>query len=128
MLHPLKDSRGIGKISVIILILIVFVSIYLGKKIGTHYYAYFDLKRSMQHWTEMCLTRNSYDRASLKRNVMDTVRKHNIPLKEGHLKIEYNQRERHLSISAKYKVEVKFPGYTHILHFSPSAEHKTTPI
>ena len=118
-----------AKITIIILILIGAASIYLGMKLGKPYYAYFALKRSMQHWTETCLTRTSYDRAALIRNVMDTIRRHNIPLKEGHLKIKYNREERHLSISAQYEVEVKFPGgYTHIFHFRPSAEDSTTPI
>jgi len=127
-MNPLKDSRGIGKITIIILILIVGVSIYLGKKLGTQYYAFYDLQRTMQYWTEMSLNRNAYDRATLTSNVMDKIRKHNIPLNEGDLKIEYNQAERHLRISAKYEVEVKFPRYTLILDFRPSAEHKTTPL
>ncbi|MGA1791154.1 MAG: hypothetical protein ACMUIM_06690, partial [bacterium] len=64
MLNPLKNSEGIGKISIIILILIVGASIYLGKKLGTHYYAFYDLQRTMQYWTEMSLNRNAYDRAT----------------------------------------------------------------
>ena len=127
-MNPLKDSSGIGKITIIILILFVVASIYLGKKVGTHYYAYYDLQGTMQYWTEMCLTRTAFDRDTLVSNVMDTVRKHNIPLKEGNLKIEYDQEEFRASISAKYKIEVKFPGYTHILHFNPYAEDKTTPF
>ena len=126
-MNPLKDSKGIGKITIIILILIVAATIFFGKKLGPHYYAYYDLQRTMQYWTETSLTRTSYDRATLINSVMDNVRKHNIPLKEGNLKIQYSQEELRLSISAKYKVEVKFPGYTLILHFSPSAEHQTTP-
>ena len=128
MLNQLKDSSGIGKITVIILILIVTASIYLGNKFGKHYYAYYDLQMTMQRWTEKSLTRTSYDRATLTRNVMDTIRKHNIPLAEGNLKIEFNREELRLRISSEYKVEVKLPGYTHILQFKPSAEHKTTPI
>lgn len=125
-MNPLKDSRGIGKITIIILILIAAASIYLGKKLGIHYYAYYDLQRDMQYWTEMCLTRNAFDRETLISNVMDTIRKHKIPLKEGNLKINYNHEELHASISAEYKIEVKFPRYTHILRFRPSAEHTTT--
>lgn len=128
MLNPSKDSRGIGKITVIFLILIVGASIYLGKKVGKPYFAYYDLQKTMQYWTEMCLTGDTYDHSSLMSNVMDTVRKHNIPLQEGDLRIEYNREEQHLRISAEYKVEVKFPGYTHILYFRPNAEYKTSPL
>jgi hypothetical protein len=127
MLNPLKDSRGIGKTSVIILILIVAAVIYLGKKLGVHYYAYYDLQRDMQYWTEMCLTRNAFDRDTLVSNVMDTIQKHKIPLKEGSLKIEYNPEELTARISAEYTIKVKFPRYTHIVRFHPYAEHTTTP-
>ena len=127
-MNPLKDSRGIGKTSIIILILIVAASIYLGEKLGRHYYAYYDLQRTMQYWTEMCLNRNAYDRVTLTSNVMDKIRKYNIPLNEEDLRIEYNPLERHLRISAKYEVEVEFPKYTLILDFRPSGEHKTTPL
>ena len=127
MQNPLKNPKGIGKISVIFLILIVGASFYLGKKLGKPYYAYYDLQRDMQYWTEMSLTRSDYDHGTLTSNVMETVRKHNIPLNLGDLKVEYNHRERHLKISAQYEVEVEFPGYTHIIDFMPSAEHRTTP-
>jgi len=126
-MNLLKDSRGIGKTTIIFLILIIAASLYLCKKLGIHYYAYYDLQRSMQYWTEMCLTRTAFDRDTLLSNVMDKIKKHNIPLKEGNLKIEYNREELTASISAEYKIEVKFPRYTHILHFKPSAEHTTTP-
>jgi hypothetical protein len=128
MLNPSKGSRGIGKITVIFLILIVGASIYLVKKLGKPYFAYYDLQKTMRYWIEMSLNRSSYDHANLTKNVMDTIRKHNIPLKEGDLKIEYNREERHLRISAQYKVAVKLPGYIHILYFRPSAEHKTTAL
>ncbi|MGA1841007.1 MAG: hypothetical protein ACMUIU_10310 [bacterium] len=127
MFNLLKDSRGMGKITVIIIILIIAASIYVGKKIGKHYYAYYDLKRTMDFWTDQCLTRTSYDHANLVSNVMDTIGKHNIPLKENDLKIVYDREELRLSISAKYSVKVEFPKYTHTLHFAPSAEHQTTP-
>ena len=127
-MNPLRDTKGIGKITIIVLILIVAASIYLGQKVGTHYYAYYDLQWTMQHWIEKSLTRTSYDRASLISHVMEKIRKHNIPLKEGDLKIEYNHEELRLRISAKYEVEVEFPGYAFILDFRPSGEHQTTPI
>lgn len=127
-MNLLRDSRGIGKITIIILILFVVATIYLGKMVGTHYYAYYDLQRTMQYWTEMCLTRTAFDRDTLVSNVMDTVRKHNIPLKEGNLKIDYNHDELHASISAAYTIKIKFPRYTHVLHFNPHAEHTTTPL
>lgn len=128
MLNLLKDYRGFGKTTAIILILIVAASVYLGKKLGKHYYAYYDLQRAMDYWTDMCLTRTSYDHKNLTSNVMDTIRKHNIPLKPNDLKIVYNQQELRLSISAKYMVKVEFPGYTHLLRFTPSAEHQTVPF
>lgn len=127
MPNLLKDSRGMGKITVIIIILIVAASIYLAKKVGKHYYAYYDLKNTMDYWTDQCLTRTSYDHDNLVINVMDTIRKYNIPLEEKDLKIVYNPEELRLSISAEYEVKVEFPNYTHILYFTPSAEHQTIP-
>ena len=128
MLKQLKNSKGTVKITIVIIILIVAFSIYLGEKLGKHYYAYFDLQRTMDYWTDMCLTRTSYDEANLTKNVMDTIRKHNIPLKQNDLKIVYDRQNLSLSISAKYIVKVAFPGYTHLLKFAPSAEHQTTPF
>ena len=128
MLNLLKDSKGIGKITVIILILILAASIYLGEKFGKHYYAYYDLKKAMDYWTDMCLTRTSYDHANLVSNIMATIRKHNIPLEENDLNIEYDRKELRLSISARYKVNVEFPGYTYVLYFAPSAERQTVPF
>ncbi|MGA1863704.1 MAG: hypothetical protein ACMUHX_01445 [bacterium] len=116
-----------GKITVIIIILIIASSVYVGKKIGKPYYAYYDLKRTMDFWTDQCLTRTSYDHANLVSNVMETIRKHNIPLKEDDLQISYDREALRLSISAEYNVKVEFPQYTYILHFTPSAEHQTTP-
>jgi len=114
-------GNGAGGIGFLLTLLLLGAGLYAGIKLAMPYYAYRDLQTAMRYRARISLYSGDRDFLELRRVIREKIDKHEIPLREDQVRIEFDPDKRTLAVSANYEVEVEFPGYTHRFHFSPFA-------
>jgi len=118
----LRSARGNGNLQFAVIALILVALCVVGIKMGKPYYAYRSLERTMKQWAKITLYRGGRDYSDLIDKIKWTIDRHNIPLDIEDVEIEFDPKEKMLSVYAEYDVYVTFPGYEHHYFFQPYAE------
>jgi len=117
-----KKTTGSGNLQFLVIAVSLMVAGYVGISMGTPYYAYRSLERTMEQWAKITLFRGGRHYSDLIEKIKWTIDRHKIPLDIKDVEIVYDPEEKMLSVYAEYDVYVEFPGYEHHYFFQPYAE------
>jgi len=119
--YPFKSQKGWAELKLLFIILLLAIICYMGIKLGRPFYVYKDLEKTMERSAIISLRSYDYDHSFIVSNIMDKVKKYNLPLEESDIVIYHDQFDNLLTIEADYYINIEFPKYTHRIHFKPRA-------
>jgi len=113
-----KGQRGATALGCLFFLLIIGVVGYVGLKVGTVYWDYFEARHKIREALNWAVAGQVKTDVEITQKVISFVRQTGLELKPREIKITHAGEE--LTISASWTREIEFPGYTLPLNFSVS--------
>jgi hypothetical protein len=114
----LGNRRGASALGCLFFLVILGALGYVGFKVGTVYWDYFEARHKIREALNWAVAGQPKSDGEIAQKVIAFVRQTGLELKPKDIKIIHSGEE--LTVTASWKREVEFPGYTLPLNFSVS--------
>jgi len=113
-----KSSRGASALGCLFFLIVIGAAGYVGFKVGTAYWDYFEARHKIREALSWAAAGHAKTDAEIIQKVISLVRQTGLELTARQVKITHSGDD--LTITASWKREIEFPGYTLPLNFSVS--------